>query len=130
MNTAILNQYNIEFKIIKNNLGDNTPEAMPTDLTNALSLHIVDLLFYDEPDVDFFIHYIEQINKAQSNIPYDPLDDGGPLFVSVEFGWPNCTIKSIGGYNRPPQTIPSNDLKEILLSWIEFLEDNDFVEEW
>jgi len=25
--------------------------------------------------------------------------------------------------------IPSNDLKEILLSWIEFLEDNDFVEE-
>jgi len=31
MNAAILNQYKIEFKIIKNNLGDNKPKAMPTD---------------------------------------------------------------------------------------------------
>ena len=129
MNTAILNQYNIEFKIIKNNLGNSLPKAMLTDLTNALGFHIMDLLSYDYPYVDMFNHHIEQINKAQSNIPYDPSDDGGPEGISVEFGWPNCTIDSIDG-NRPPQTIPSNDLKEILLSWIEFLEDNDFVEEW
>jgi hypothetical protein len=127
MNTTILNQYNIKFVIVKNDLGENEPKAERTDLTNILSFVIKDLIFYEYPDIDLFNHHIEQINKAQSNAPYDPSDDGGPLWVSVEFGWPNCTLTHIDGA-KAPQTISSNDLREILLSWVEFLEENGFDE--
>lgn len=62
---------------------------------------------------------LPEIEKAIAQQPYE--SDGGGDGVFLEIGYPSSKFISGGGVYKVTQTIPTIDLKKILLLWAEFL---------
>lgn len=125
MNYAILAQYNLKFVIVtKNKIKIGFVET--TKPENTLSFDLSDFFVEGYPD-GYLNTILQNINKAQNNIVFDPTDDGSPTFVSLEIGKTNCSIRNIIRGTSIHQ-IPTEDLKQILLSWNEFFEINKIDE--
>lgn len=125
MNTKILEQYKLVFRITKDNQASRM--AKVDSLSNPDSIQVSPLvsLFTNGYKTGHLAAIIETIQQAEDGLPFDPEEDGGPLFASLEIGITEITIKE---HTRGPQfitTIPTADLKEIILSWFEFLEQNN-----
>lgn len=119
MNTQILNQYQIVFKLVDNNI-PNIKQSQITSENFAISSYLS-----VQPYVNFLTNEIlVEINKALSNQPFDR--DGGGETVFLEIGNPDSKF-SYTGASTQTITIPTADLKEIILSWIAFLTENGIV---
>lgn len=120
MNIDILNQYSIIFKKVIID-GDATlicEQIIISDISYCLCGY-----FNKQPYVEFFEEeLLIDIEKAIQNQPFDP--DGGGDGVYLEIGYPNSTFTSGGGAFKITPTIPTEDLKKIILSWVEFLNNN------
>ena len=117
MNTIILEQYGINFQIIKIDR-EKEPITNQIQISN-LSYHLCGFL-----DTQIYKEYLEEeiiieIDKAIGGLPFD--SDGGGDGVYLNIGFPNSTFTSGGGTSQVISSIPTEDLKEIILSWIEFL---------
>ena len=80
---------------------------------------------FNEGTIDSHLEDIlETIQRALDGLPFDPEDDGSPRDVSLTINIPNTIIRDlILPVNST--TISTADLKEIILSWFEFLEQNN-----
>lgn len=121
MNTAILGTYGLEFRISKDMLNNKTAIVFGSG-NNPLTPYIQNYLmggnyieFYEE-------EIIPEINKAINGQSFDT--DGGGEIVFLRIGYPSCFLSMNNGY-ASELSIPCLDLKEILLSWIEYLNNNN-----
>lgn len=125
MNYTILSQYNLKFiSITRNNVKYGCADT--TKPENTLSIDLSYLFAEGYPD-GYIKTILQNIHKAQNDIIFDPTDDGSPTFVSLEIGKINCHIRNIIRGTSAHQ-IPTEDLKQILLSWNEFYETNKIQE--
>lgn len=120
MNLQILNQYKIEFELIDNSI-PNIKQTEVTDTNFAISsyLSLIPYVNYLNNEI------IVEINKALNNQTFD--SDAGGEITFLELGNPNSTF-ICNGITTQNINIPTVDLKEIILSWIEFLTDNGIIQ--
>lgn len=120
LNTQILNQYQIEFELIDNSF-PNIKQFEFTNINFALSSYLS-----IQPYVNYLTNEIlVEINKALNSQPFD--NDGGGENTFLEIGFPSSTF-SYATSTTKTVSIPTSDLKEIILSWIEFLTMNGIVQ--
>jgi hypothetical protein len=127
MNTAILEHYKIKFRLYYSpEHKRNYVQFVSTDNNNLLSKLLED--FFLQPLPIIVIEegtLMDSINKALEGLPFDPMEDGGGELAKIYIGAENCTVIDI--YNESIQaTIPTIDLKEILLGWRDWLQENDY----
>lgn len=118
MDIKKLEQYGISFrkKVI---LGEEVlfcNQDIVSNISYCLSGYL-DMQPYTEYLVE---ELLVEIDKAIQGVPFE--EDGGYVDIYLELGFPNSTFTSGGGTNQLIETIPTVDLKEIILSWVEFLE--------
>lgn len=118
MNITLLNQYNIEFKIVRvsNKKIPVIEQSDITDLSYAISsyLSVKTSLLYLIDELLF------NLDNAIQGSSFDI--DGGGMVTFLEIGAIDSTFINSEISNV---TIPTIDLKEIVLSWVEFLEINN-----
>lgn len=120
MNLQILNKYKIEFELIDNSI-PNIKQTEVTDLNFAISSYLSLIPYVNYLNNEIMV----EINKALNNQTFD--SDAGGETTFLELGNPNSTFIYTG---IKPQNvhISTIDLKEIILSWIEFLTDNRIIQ--
>ena len=119
MNTQILNKYKIDFELINNSI-PNIKQLEITDLNFTISSYLS-----IQPYVNFLTNEIlVDIDKALNNKPFN--SDGVGETVFLEIGNPNSTFTYTGSSTKHVN-IPTADLKEIILSWIEYLANNGII---
>jgi len=123
MNTLILQQYHLSFQIEMLTNGLRIPQVRSTSNTNILSGLLADY-FLDSSVVGFKENILSEINTAVNNQPFDPKNDGLHEFVSITIGATTSYIKNDSNTNLV-EAIPTLDLKEIILTWIEWVETNN-----
>jgi len=74
--------------------------------------------------VDLFAEILIDINNALSGHPFD--DDGAGAVPFLQIGRTTSYLYPIGDV-APLTPIPTQDLKEILLAWIEFVNSNPSI---
>lgn len=121
MNTTILLTYGLEFKIsvdVLNNKKAIIYGSGSNPITGYLQNYLMGgnfIEFYEE-------ELIPEINKAINGQSFDP--DGGGEIAFLRIGFPLSYLSRNNGH-LPELSILSIDLKEIILSWIEFLKNNN-----
>ena len=122
MNTVILNQYNIIFRVVYNDVLKKNIAQFQNNSNDTLSGYLY--LLFEQGTIDSHLEEIlNTIIKAENSLPFDPTEDGAPAFISLSIGSLNTSLKRLGYPNNIVQ-IPSNDLKEIIQSWFFFLTSN------
>lgn len=120
MNTAILNYYKIEFQFLTN---VNEPIVKQTQITDIG--YCLTIFLGEHPYVNYLnSEIISEINNAISNIFINNLERGEEVVLKI--GNPNSTFTYTGASTHHV-SIPTVDLKEIILSWIEFLTINGII---
>jgi len=121
MNIAILATYGLEFRILKDILNSKQAIVFGSG-SNPITPYIQNYLmggnyieFYEE-------ELITEINKAISGQSFDA--DGGGEIAFLRIGFPSCFLSMNDGYS-PELSMPSTHLKEIILSWVEYLKNNN-----
>jgi len=116
MNIEKLQEYGISFKKILIQ-GEEEP-LCSQDVVSNLSYCLSGYLEM-QPYKDYLTdEVLTEIDKAIGGLPFN--EDAGYVDIYLELGFPNSTFTSGGGTNQINETIPTEDLKEIILSWVEF----------
>lgn len=120
MNTQLLNQNGITFKkaIINNQITLFCEQILTSDLSYCLSGFLSNQPYREYLEEEL----LEEIEKAIQNQSFN--SDGGGDGVYLEIGNTNSTFKSGGGTYEIISSLPTTDLKELILSWIEFIDIN------
>lgn len=114
MNSLILKQYGLTFQIITDN--NNNQEARVHGTMESL---YIDDYFMSGNFKEFYEEeLLPELEKAIQGLPFD--EDGGGESTYLTIGYPLSYLNRINGVD-PQKSIPTNDLKEIIQSWIEFL---------
>lgn len=118
MNTIILTKYNIKFEFLDEFKEGIVKQTSVDDLSYALSAFLMENAYVDYLENEI----LNEINDVMGNLPIDILERGEETVLLV--GNPLSTFVF---YGRSSKTIfiPTTDLKEIILSWIEFLKNNN-----
>lgn len=119
MNNAILEQYGLMFRVITD--VNNNREARVYG-TLGLSLYLDDYFMTGNYKEFYEEELLPEINKAIEGLPF--IEDGGGEHTFLTIGYPLSYLDSINGIN-PQKSLPTEDLKEIIQSWIEFLNLNN-----
>ncbi|UFH35077.1 hypothetical protein [Flavobacterium acetivorans] len=120
MNNQILSQYHISF-IIKNTNEGKEAWVLPTK-NNLVSRYISDYFIGGNIE-GFQSNILDTISRAQNGLPFDPLNDGSAMMASIEIGSETSFINDLNE-ETPPISIPTNDIKEIILTWIDWVTTN------
>lgn len=121
MNSEILQEYQISFRVLVVD-GEKEFDIVQKEITN-LNYCLASFLSNRPPYTEFLEYeLLPEIEKAIQNQSFD--SDGGGDGVYLEIDYPNSTFTSGGGPYKITPTIPTEDLKEIILSWVEFLKNN------
>lgn len=123
MNTLIIEQYHLSFQIEVLSNGLRLPQVRSTSNTNILSALLADY-FLDSSAEGFQENILSEINRALNSKPFDSKNDGSHEQVSITIGATTSYIKNDSNTNQV-EAIPTVDLKEIILTWIEWVETND-----
>lgn len=118
MNIEKLQQYGISFRKIE--IEQEEYLICHQDTITNISFCLCGYLSM-QPYKDYLVdELLIEIDKAIQGENFD--EDGGGEDTYLELGIPNSTFTSGGGTNQIIETISTEDLKEIILSWVEFLE--------
>ena len=121
MNTKLLNQYNVSFRITYNEVMNKNLAKLHLEQNDTLGLFLY-LLFEQGTRDGHLKEILKTITKAENNQPFDPTDDGAPESISLHIGKNITILERI--YHLDTMQIPTNDLKGIILCWFEFLTKN------
>lgn len=120
MNTVILNQYKISFEF-----STTFNDVMVKQIEISNLSYVLSAFLMENPYVTYLTNEVlVEINKALNNQSFDK--DAGGETTFLEIGNPNSTFTYTGASTHHI-SIPTVDLKEIILSWIEFLTINGIV---
>lgn len=123
MNTQVLTQYNIKFRIVKYPNFQGNFAVFNTEGDDVLSSNL-EILFEQGKKDSHLSAILQTIQKAQDKLPYDPTEDGGHYAIAVYIALPDTTLERTGHPNHAAQ-ISTDDLKQIILSWNQFIEENN-----
>ena len=121
MNTAILTTYGLEFRISKDILNNKRAIAFGSG-NNPITPYIQNYLMGGNFIEFFEEELIPEINKAINGQSFDT--DGGGEIAFLRIGHPSCFLSMNNGHS-PELSMPSLHLKEIILSWVEYLKNNN-----
>lgn len=124
MNSTVLHQYNISFQI-KNSIHGKEAWVLPT--SNSLLSRYISDFFIGGKIEGFQENILDTISRVQSGLPFDSSNDGSSMMATIEIGLNNSFINDLNEAT-PPISIPTNDIKEIILSWIEWVTINNLEE--
>lgn len=113
MNVAILNQYKIKFEIL---LIDGRNEVQ---ITSEIIPYFWGYFIKKYPEF-LLDEILPEINKAISGEPFD--EDAGGVYHFLRIGQTTSYFYTDEGDEFP---IPTNHLKEIILSYIEWITNNN-----
>jgi hypothetical protein len=122
MNTAILKKYQMEFSIIQDERGNMHPhvtQTSPGDISYYLSG------YFEAVIPEFFIEEIlPEIDKAMDGQPFN--EEGGGSICFLKIG---RTMSKLSNTNAgvPIAEIPTQDMKDIILAWIEWMTKYDLA---
>lgn len=120
MDTQILEQYGISYKKIR--IDGDIEFSCNQETISDLSYSICGYLGSMGPYKDFYEdELLIEINKAIQGLTFE--SDGGGDNVYLTIGYPNSIFEFEGVSNNIVSTIPTEDLKQILLLWIDFVQD-------
>lgn len=120
MNTILLNNYKIEFQFLSN---INEAIAKQTEVTTRG--YPLAIFLTDHPYVNYLnSEIIPQINNILAGNTNNNLQRGEGVVLTI--GNPNSSF-TYASSSMQNVTIPTVDLKEIILSWIEFLTNHGIV---
>ncbi|WP_294333031.1 hypothetical protein [uncultured Chryseobacterium sp.] len=120
MNTILLNNYKIEFQFLPN---INEAIAKQTEVTTKG--YPLAVFLTDHPYVNYLnSEIIPQINNILAGHMNNNLERGERVVLTI--GNPNSSFTYVST-SIQNVTIPTVDLKEIILSWIEFLTNHCIV---
>lgn len=114
MNNIILQQYGLKFNIIIDK--DNNREARVSG--GSQSVYLDDYLMTGNYKEFYSDELLPEIENAIQGNNFDPDGGGDNTFLIIDY--PQSFLKRINGID-PQLSIPTEDLKEIIESWIEFL---------
>lgn len=115
MNNQILRTYKVEFDIVKS---DSDKTIL---VSSSVIPQISGYLLKCYPDY-LNDEVLPEVTKAINGLGYD--SDGGGVYSALTIGAVNSTIENI--YNPSDfSTIPTVDLKEILLAYVEWITQNN-----
>ncbi|WP_144043717.1 hypothetical protein [Sphingobacterium cellulitidis] len=119
----VLEKYNIEFILKEFPDGEIKPLfEYPKDDDSELNYQL--LRYFMSASVDLFEEILIDIDNALSGLPFD--DDGAGAVTFLQIGRTTSYLYPIGDV-APLTPIPTQDLKEILLAWIEFVNSNPSI---
>ncbi|OCA80500.1 hypothetical protein BBH99_04020 [Chryseobacterium contaminans] len=120
MNTTVLNNYKIDFQFLSNINEAIVKQTILTDLGYLISIFLI-----EHPYVNYLNNeIIPQINNALNNGTIDDFQRGDSVILTIGKTNSNFTYTGISTKNV---SIPTIDLKEIILSWIEFLTNHGII---
>ncbi|MFK8008019.1 MAG: hypothetical protein AB8H03_16800 [Saprospiraceae bacterium] len=115
----LLNQYEIEFKIIS---FDNDKDVFATQTNNSNISFCLANFLTDHLDPDYLSdELIIEMDKAIQSDSFD--EDGGGISTFLKIGFPN-SIFTYTSDSEKNINISTIDLKDIIVLWIEFLNNN------
>ena len=113
MNTAILNQYHIHFKVVPED------QSKTLQVTSNIITYLYGYFIKQYPE-----HLLEdilpEINNAFNGNSFD--SNGGGIFHFLEIG---STISSFSDDQNNQYDLPTADVKEIIISYINWINDNN-----
>ena len=121
MNTAILGTYGLEFRVSKDIFNSKIAIVYGSG-SNPITTYIQNYLMGGNYIEFYEDEIIPEINKAINGQGFDP--DGGGEIAFLRIGHPSCFLSMNNGHS-PELSMPSVHLKEIILSWVEYLNNNN-----
>lgn len=118
MNRQILQEYGISFQKI--NVGNEVISFADQETISDISYSISGYLNSQPYKAYLEEELLMEIDKAQQGLPFE--SDGGGDGVSLTLGYPKSTFITGGVTSQITASINTEDLKEVILSWVEFLE--------
>lgn len=115
MNQSTVNKYKISFINKRFNVNDGTSFFKKTPFTN--NIHLTNFLI-DINAIDIEEYYIPEIDKVLNGIEpeFETASDSSTIIIN-----PTSAIFLIDGVGLDYPEIPTEDLKEILIGWKDYL---------
>lgn len=117
--------YGLQFKVVS--IGNDRTAIAEVKTKAPLNFALAS--YFSENVINYYyIEYelIVEIDKALQGQPFD--SDGGGDATTIEIGMPDSIIRTTGYSLSVPllsYPIPTQDLKDLLLVWIQFIKNNN-----
>ena len=121
MNTTILNKYKIKFQFLS---GINEPIVKQSEITDLG--YLLSIFLMEHPYINYLnSEIVPEISNALNNVFINSLERGENAILKIGNPMSNFTYT---GSSTKTISIPTVDLKEIILSWIDYLTSQGIVQ--
>ena len=119
MNTDILDKYKIQFQLLEFE-GNKIARPIQTETTD---LNYLLTGYFTQMSIALFIEeIIPELTKAIEGNTFETDGGGGNAFLKIDR---ELSFLKNENPNFPTQSIPTQDMKEIVLAWVEWITTND-----